>query len=56
MSKLSSQDWLGIASVLLLLILTAVDNAYIMFAVYGIALVSGALIIFRKMLTKLEQC
>lgn len=48
MNILSSEDWLGIASILLLLIVSVVDNAYLLFGVYGLTLTSGALIIFRK--------
>lgn len=53
MNKLSSADWFGIAITLVLLILTAVDNAYMMFTVYGLAFTSGAYIIFKKSINNL---
>lgn len=42
----------GIASVVLLLVLTAIDNAYVMFVVYGLALIFGFIIMFRKIISK----
>jgi len=48
MKKLLTSDKLAIAIVIMLLLLTALDNAYIMMVAYSIALVVGVIIAYRK--------
>jgi len=48
LKKLFTSDKLAIAIVIMLLLLTALDNAYIMMVAYSIALVVGVVIAYRK--------